>query len=152
MFLFRFEKDDKLCGVSWLAGWVFFLGLLFWLSLKYCWKMLLVILQLSSMVKVILKCLNSWKGCSWGDWQRIANFLGIGGDSWFGKQEAALHYSQISLQSCASDAVAVAISGTGHWRLIGSISGNPQTLLGFIFLFLRKECCFSQFEESITLS
>lgn len=24
MFLFRFEKDDKLCGVSWLAGWGFF--------------------------------------------------------------------------------------------------------------------------------
>lgn len=82
------------------VGWVFFLGLLLWLSLKYCWKMLLVILQLSSTVKVIFKCLKS---CSTGDWQRIANFLGTGGASQFGKQAAAL---LSSLESCGSDAVA----------------------------------------------
>lgn len=46
----------------------------------------------------------------------------------------------------------IAISGIGCWRLIAFSSQNPQTLLGFIFLFLMKEPCFSQFERSITLS
>jgi len=39
-------------------------------------------------------CLKPWKGCSGGDRQSIASFLGTGGATQFGKQEAALHYPQ----------------------------------------------------------
>lgn len=38
--------------------------------------------------------LKSWEVCNGGDRQSIASFLGSGGTTPFGKQEAALHYSQ----------------------------------------------------------
>lgn len=67
------------------------------------------------MAKVMLRCLKSWKGCSGGDQQSIAGFSGTGGDTHFGKQEAALRCSWSSRGSCGSDAIAVfvGISGTG---------------------------------------
>lgn len=96
--------------------------------------MLLVILQLSSTVKVILKCLKS---CSRGDWQRIANFHGTGGDSQFGKQAAA--YSETSPKSCGSDVVAV-YCHIWDWMLKidwFQLRKSPNTA-GFHFSFLKE--------------
>lgn len=106
---------------------------------------MLVILQLGNMVKVILKCLKSWKGCSWDNRQRIANFLGTGGDSQFGKQAAALYFPQTSpgekrwfrCRGCL-----LPYLGLDVGRLIDSISKKSPNTAGFHFSFLKERVFF----------